>query len=409
MNATTHEPRMTSASTPPGAEEQQPRWAWSVGKIAGIPVYAHATFLALLAWIGLSHLAQGHGVREAFAGIALILAVFAIVVLHELGHALTARRYGIQTRHIILLPIGGIASLERMPERPREELLVALAGPAVNVVLAVFFFVAGGLAHHDFSLGSLHLVGGSFLTKLAWVNVSLAVFNLLPAFPMDGGRVLRALLATRVDRVRATEMAAACAQSLALLIGIFGLWTNPMLVVIAVFVWFGARGEASSVKMASQLEGLTVGDAMLHEYRALNVHDTVGDAAAHMLAGFQANFPVLAGNVVVGVLGLEDMVRALGAGGASTPVEAAMHRRFTTTNAYEPLAPALARLGAPDCDVLLVLDVQGALVGMLRLENIAELLALRAAIANGSAPEKERNGVSPSDATKPPAPVVATR
>ena len=368
-----------NASSPPGPEEQRPRWSWRAGTIAGIRIHVHATFLVLLAWIGLSHLAQGHGAGVALAGVALVLAVFAIVVLHELSHALTARHYGVRTRDIILLPIGGVARLERMPERPREELLVALTGPAVNVVLGALFFAASALAHHEIGLGGLRLVGGSFLSKLAWINVSLAVFNLLPAFPMDGGRVLRAALAMRMDRVRATAIAAACGQAMALAFGLLGLWTNPMLVFIALFVWIGAQEEATSVQTSSLLQGLTVGQAMLREFRALRAHDTIGDAAAHMLAGFQADFPVLDGERLVGVLTREDMIRALTARGADTPVAEAMHGRFASADAHEPLDSALPRLRDAHCDVLPVLD-RGALIGMLRLENVGELVAVRSAM-----------------------------
>ena len=367
------------APSPAPREEQAPRWSWRAGTLAGIRIYVHATFGVLLAWIGLSHLIQGDGLAGALAGVVLILAVFAIVVLHELGHALTARRFGIATRDIILLPIGGVARLERMPERPREELLVALAGPAVNVVLGAVFFAASALAHHELAPAALHLVGGSFLTKLAWVNVSLAAFNMLPAFPMDGGRVLRAALAMRTDRVRATAIAAACGQAMALGFGLLGLWVNPMLVFVALFVWIGAREEATFVQTASLLAGLTVDHAMLREFRALTARDTIGDASTHMLAGFQADFPVLEGETLVGVLTRDDVLRGLTARGAETSVTDAMHRRFEVADAHEPLDAALPRLRASQCDALPVLD-GGKLVGILRLENVGELVAVRSAI-----------------------------
>ncbi len=379
---TTHAARWTletkRASSPPEPKEQGPRWSWRAGKLAGIDVQVHATFLVLLAWILLSHLAAGHGLREALGGVALTVAVFTIVVLHELGHALVARHYGIRTRDILLLPIGGISRLERMPDRPSEELRVAIAGPAVNVVLAALLFGASALAHHEVALGAMHVVGGSFLAKLAWVNVTLAVFNLLPAFPMDGGRVLRAILAMRMDRVRATAIAAACGQAMALLFGLVGLWTNPLLVFIALFVWIGAQAEAASVQTTSALAGLDVTHAMVREFRSLSVSDTVDQAAAHMLAGFQVDFPVLDSNELVGVLTREDMIRALSARGGDTPVADAMHRRFAAAEAHEALDAALPRLRDSECDALPVLD-RGVLVGMLRLENVGELVAVRSA------------------------------
>ena len=184
------------------------RWSWRVGRIADIDVYVHSTFLLLLGWVLLQHYLAHGDPAEAIGGLAFILALFGIVVLHELGHALAARRYGIRTRDITLLPIGGVARLERMPEDPRQELVVALAGPAVNVALAAGLFLALALGRGPAPVGEVAHVGGGVLDQLLWVNVSLAVFNLLPAFPMDGGRVLRAVLALRLDYVRATQIAA---------------------------------------------------------------------------------------------------------------------------------------------------------------------------------------------------------
>ncbi len=225
-------------------------WSWRIGRIAGIDVYVHFTFLLLLAWVGIEHYLAHGDIGEAMGGLAFILALFGIVVLHELGHALTARRFGIRTRDIILLPIGGVARLERMPDDPRQELLVALAGPAVNVVLAAVIYVVLSFGQGLSPVGEAMRVGGGFLEQLFWVNVSLALFNLLPAFPMDGGRVLRALLSLRMERVRATEVAARIGQGLALLLAFLGLFSNPMLVFIGLFVWLGASEESSMVQVA---------------------------------------------------------------------------------------------------------------------------------------------------------------
>ncbi len=230
------------------------KWSWRIGRIAGIDVYVHATFLLLLAWVAISHYLENQRLADAAYGLFFIITLFGIVVLHELGHALTARRFGIRTRDITLLPIGGLARLERMPEAPRQELLVALAGPAVNVALAGMLLAILAFTSELVALNDVKLVGGSFLANLVFVNVALAVFNMLPAFPMDGGRVLRACLAMRMDYVRATQVAANIGQALALMLGFLGLFSNnPFLVFIALFVWMGAAQEASMVQMKAAL------------------------------------------------------------------------------------------------------------------------------------------------------------
>src|SRR5436305_5563210 len=199
------------------------RWSLKLGQSKGINIYMHWTFLILVGWIFMAYLGEGDGIGPALKGVGFILAVFGCVVLHELGHALTAQRYHIRTRDITLLPIGGVARLERMPREPLQELWVALAGPAVNVlivaVLFVFLLAWGGLGRTS----TIWQNGGGFLSQLMFVNLFLVAFNLVPAFPMDGGRVLRALLATRLEYARATEIAARIGQGLAILFGFFGL------------------------------------------------------------------------------------------------------------------------------------------------------------------------------------------
>ena len=217
-----------------------------LGTLFGIPVYLHFTFLILLGFIAVTQLFQA-GVAAALGGVMFVLAIFGCVVLHEFGHALAARRFGIPTRDVTLLPIGGVARLERMPREPSQELWVALAGPAVNVVIAgvlAFLLVLTGLG----SMAGLGMTGGSFAARLLLVNVGLVLFNLLPAFPMDGGRVLRALLARRKGYLQATELAATVGKGMALLFGAVGLFINPMLLFIAMFVWFGAGQETAMAR-----------------------------------------------------------------------------------------------------------------------------------------------------------------
>lgn len=358
------------------------RWSWKLGEVAGIGIYMHATFLLLLAWVAVSHLAHGQGLSQAAGGTLLILSVFGAVVLHELGHALTARRFGVRTRDITLLPIGGVARLERMPEKPSQELLVALAGPAVNVGIALLLFGVVTVLGAPAGIESLHVVGGPFLTKLMWINVSLAVFNLLPAFPMDGGRVLRAALAMRLAHERATEVAARLGQAMALVFGFVGLMFNPILAVIAVFIWLGATAEVSTAKLKTLLGGLIVRQAMITEFRTLKPEEPVRRAVELTLSGFQQDFPVVDGTDVVGVLTHSDVVKALAERGPGVRVDEAMHRSFEKAAPAELADAAFTRLQGCDCRALVVLD-EGRLVGLVTAENIGEMLVFDAALSGG--------------------------
>jgi Zn-dependent protease len=357
------------------------KWSWKIARVAGIDIYFHVTFLLLLGWVAVSHYLLRQHWQDAVTGLFFILCLFTIVVLHELGHALTAKRFGIRTRDITLLPIGGVARLERIPEDPKQELLVALAGPAVNVVLAgLLFLVLAAQAQVQAVFENMQLVGGHFLARLMWVNVALALFNLLPAFPMDGGRVLRALLAMRMDYVKATDVAARVGQVLALLFGFIGLLdTNPFLVFIALFVWIGAAQEASMVQMKSALGGIPVRRVMITDFRTLAPHDPLSRAVEHILAGSQQDFPVVEEGRVVGVLTRSGLLTGLGKSGAPAAVAEVMQRKFETADPTEMAETVFARLQACECRSLPVLR-DGTLVGIVTMENVGEFLAIQAAI-----------------------------
>src|SRR5438093_2621722 len=314
------------------------RWSWKIGKLAGINVYMHATFLLLIIFILLADYLEGHSLAAALWGLAFVLVVFVCIVLHELGHALTARKYGIQTRDIILLPIGGVARLERMPEDPRQELRVALAGPAVNLVIAgVLFAVLAvlGSAPGWTEMEGVRWVGGGFLTKVMVANLWLAGFNVLPAFPMDGGRVLRALLATRMEYTRATQAAAHVGQAMAFLFGFIGILSHdPFLPFIALFVWMGASEEAAMVQMRTSLGGIPVQRVMLTDFRTLTADDSLSSAVDHILAGWQQDFPVVFGDHVLGILTREDLIRAVAQQGAAAPVREAMRRDVESVDSH---------------------------------------------------------------------------
>lgn len=355
------------------------KWSWKLAKVAGIEIQIHATFLILLIWIGLIYF-QIHGnLYAVLQGILFLLAVFGTVVLHELSHALTARVFGIHTKNILLLPIGGIAQMEKIPEKPMEGLLVSLAGPAVNLLLAAALFALLKLTHGAWRFQSDLFLKGPFLARFMWVNVGLAVFNLLPAFPMDGGRVLRSLLAFWVSPLRATQIAARMGQTMAIAFFFFGLFSNPFLILIAVFIWMGAAAEASMAEVKAGIAGLTVQQVMITNFQVVSPGDSLAVAADHILAGFQHDFPVVEKGRLVGVLTQSALLKALAQEGKQIPVRRAMQADFATTQPSEPLGEAFTRFQTRHCRTMPVVR-EGHVVGILTLENISEWLMIRGAL-----------------------------
>ncbi len=355
------------------------KWSVRIGTFAGIAVDMHATFLLLIAWVALSHWLEGDNLSVVLDGVAFILALFGCVLLHEFGHALTAQRFGIRTRDITLLPIGGVSRLERMPEEPLQELWVALAGPAVNVVIAGVLYAGLHLAGAWQPIEQLGMIKGSFAERLMLVNGFLAAFNLLPAFPMDGGRVVRALLATRMDYARATRAAASLGQAMALLFAFAGFFANPFLLFIALFVWIGAGQEAGLAQVRSVISGIPVTRAMLTNFVPLAPGDSLARAVELILAGSQQDFPVVENRRVVGILLRSDLVVALAQRDQSSPVSEVMRRGFQTVEATEMLESALSRLTESDCPMLPVTR-DGDLVGLVTMENVGEFVMIQAAL-----------------------------
>ena len=354
-------------------------WSIPLGRVLGTEIRLHVTFLLLLAWIGFAHGAAG-GMEAAIAGIIFISLLFTCVVLHEFGHVLAARRYGIATPDITLLPIGGVARLERIPEKPSEELVVALAGPAVNVVIAaLLFLVLGGVPPVE-AAANPENANHSMLARLFWVNVMLVVFNMIPAFPMDGGRVLRALLGYRLGHRRATEIAASIGQFLAFGLGFLGLINGaPLLVFVALFVWLGAGAESQAVALRDLSRGMIAADAMITRFEALPVTATISAAVELLLRSSQTDFPVLDGSGRQrGILTRSDLIRALQASGPDSPVLEAMRRDVPTVPHRAPLEEAMLAMQAASGPVGVV-DGSGRLVGLLTQENLGEMLMVEAA------------------------------
>ncbi len=356
------------------------KWQWKIGSFFGIDVFVHATFLLLIGWVGYSHWLEHRNWGEVLNGILFILTLFACVVLHEYGHALTARKYGIKTRDITLYPIGGVARLERMPDKPIEELWVALMGPAVNVVIAAGLFAYLSLTSSLVPLDQLTVASGNFLERVMTVNISLVLFNLIPAFPMDGGRVLRAFLAMRMDYVRATQIAANVGQGMAFLLGLVGLFGNAMLLFIAFFVWIGASQEASMVQMKNSISGIPVTRAMMTDFKTLSPRDTLAQAVALLLAGSQHDFPVVDANgQVAGILERDAFMAALTRHGQSAAVMDFVRRDVPAVDSHEMVESALVRLQESGAKTLPVMHA-GQFVGLITAENITEFLMIRSAL-----------------------------
>jgi Zn-dependent protease/CBS domain-containing protein len=346
------------------------RWSIKIARIAGIEVRIHITFLLFLAWIGFTYYQTG-GPAAATEGVLFILALFGCVLLHEFGHALAARGFGIRTPDITLLPIGGVARLQRMPDEPWQELIVAIAGPLVNVVIAAVLIFALG-RHAEFAhIEHLQQPGGEMLAKLASVNISLVLFNLIPAFPMDGGRVLRSLLAMTMNYARATQIAAWIGQALAFVFGFIGLFTNPMLIFIAFFIFLGAQQEAALAQMKNLSHNLPVSDAMVTHMVSLPEHATLDDAVEALLRTSQHEFPVVdEANRLLGVLTRDDMIGALKRHGPATPVVDVMHRDLPSVGPQDPFDEAFRLMEESASPALPVVDRVGRLLGLITPENV---------------------------------------
>lgn len=357
------------------------KWSVPIGRYAGIRVQIHITFLVLLIWIGVAIWNDGQDPMAVATGLGFVLALFLCVLLHEFGHALTARRYGIRTRDITLLPIGGVARLERMPEKPMQELLVAIAGPAVNVVIVLVLLTILSLLGRPLSLDAMATTdvtvsAPNLLERLVVVNVVLVAFNLLPAFPMDGGRVLRALLAMRMPHAVATARAATVGKVFAAAFAVLGFFTNPFLMVIGLFVWFGASQESSAAQLRGVLDGFPASDAMITDFRSLAPDDTLASAVALLLAGSQHDFPVLTNGTVVGVLTRQSLLTALARREEEQRVGDVMHTGMLQADVDDALDNAVMRMQSTPLRTMPVLD-RGKLVGLLTMENVGEFVAVQ--------------------------------
>ena len=350
------------------------RWSFQVATLLGIPIRVHVTFLVLLVWFATMAAATSRNVRTE---LAFVLGVFGCVVLHELGHAAMAKRFGVKTREIILYPIGGVARLERIPGGAAE-LLIALAGPAVNVVLVALGAAVLALSGIPPSITMAFPWEGAGLgQKLLWANVMLVLFNMIPAFPMDGGRVLRGLLSISLGQDTATRIAAVVGQLFAAMFIVMGLWTGQyLLVFIGVFVYLGATQEAAFQRNRSAVAGRVARDAMISRFETLQPQDSLARAGELLLATHQHDFPVLdAWGRVAGVLPRLRLLEGLARSGSATAVLDVMQRDPVVVEPNLSLDTVLQHLQADPSHPLLVVE-DGKLVGMLTLENLSEFMVV---------------------------------
>lgn len=358
-------------------------WSFKIGAIAGTALRVHVTFALLLIWIWVMHYRIG-GAPAAWEGVAFIVAVFVCVVLHEFGHIAAARYFGIATPDITLLPIGGVARLERMPEEPGQELVIAIAGPLVNVVIAAVILLALGASVGMEQMAGLEDPRMSFLTRLAGVNIFLVLFNLIPAFPMDGGRVLRAVLATRLTWSRATQIAATIGQGLAFVFGFLGLLYNPLLIFIAIFVYLAAASEAQNAQIREISGSVLVSDVMVTEFAKLERSASIDEAIELLLATTQREFPVVdSTGRFEGLLTRDDMIRALRDQGPNTPVVTAMRTGIPTIRHRMRLVESLRLMQQSDVPAVAVVDADDRLIGLVTHETIGEMMMVRAAATEG--------------------------
>ena len=361
-------------------------WSLRIGRLFDIDVYIHWTFWILIIWIFLEHFRAGNGLNQALLAVGFIFALFACVVMHEFGHALTARRYDIVTKDITLYPIGGVSSLEKMPDNPRQELLVAIAGPTVNLVIAAILwaiiYYTGTMPDPAVIENAKALSDMPILFTLLSANLILALFNLIPAFPMDGGRALRALLSTAMERSQATRVAATVGQVLAILFVFLGFYYNFWLVFIGLFVFLGAGIEATGEQTRSELSGLTVRDALMKKFTNLSPYDTLGTAVDALLNSQETEFVVTDFDEPIGLLTRNEIIRGLAEKGPDARVSSFMNREFFVVGPELKLSDFLQEVSSHGRDVALVMD-HGELLGMIDRENVEERLMVERALRGG--------------------------
>ena len=362
-------------------------WSIKLFKVKGIDIKIHLTFFLILIWAAYQwSISTGEGLMGAVFGIAATLLLFASVTLHEFGHSLQALKYGITVHDITLMPMGGLARIDEIPEDPMKEIRIAIAGPLVNFIIAGVLFIIGLLLNTRaiISLDELYSSIGQvswngMLAYLTMTNLLLGLFNLVPAYPMDGGRILRASLAKIMDRSKATNIAVNVGQGLALLFGLWGFFNGSYtLVLIAIFVWMGAGQEGKDVALKNTLSDLKVSQAMTLEPETLRANDSLSKAINLILSTSQSDFPVIGWgtNQVVGLLCEKDLLKGLQTHDQKTSVREVMQTTYPTTTPDQLLYESQKNMITGRTRALPVLDAEGNIVGLLTAADINEAYRL---------------------------------
>lgn len=354
---------------------------FKIGKVAGIGLFIHWTFSLLIAFIVFINYRTGYNAIQILWSVVFILCVFVTVVMHELGHALAAKNYGIQTKDITLLPIGGLARLDRIPEKPLEELIVAFAGPLVNIILALItgsFITIPDNPEALVAQLSAGVNASNFFLNFYIVNIVLAIFNLIPAFPMDGGRVLRALLAFKFKRHVATKIAARIGQFIAMGFILIGFFSNPFLIFIGVFVMISAQMETEHTKSKFILKGFKVRDVLMTQYQTIDVNEPIKTATKLILDSQSKLYLITENGAPVGTLNRDQVILALSEYGENTVIRNVMNKNLIYLDIETLLEDILELVSSNKSNLMLVMD-QGKLAGTLDTENLLEFLLIRAA------------------------------
>lgn len=353
-----------------------------LGQFSKIKVFVHWTFLILIVYIIYSGVSSGQNLEAIGWHILFILTIFLCVVLHEFGHALTGKKFGFKTKDIILLPIGGVARFEKLPEKPQQEFLVAIAGPMVNFVIAFALYVVTRSSAEDIVNQDIVVINAeNFLTLLWIVNLTLGIFNLIPAFPMDGGRIFRAFLSMFQPREKATKVAAYIGFVIAIVFIFLGIFYNPFLIILGAFIILSASSESSMVSTQTMLEGHTAGEIVMHSFASLDKDVTVAEAAATILDAQANNFTVMSGDEeIIGTLKRDQIIKALSSPG---------HHHISITQIMTPVTQTIpADTPLKDLytnellrtNVMVPVTYEGMVIGVINFENIMEFLAIKQAV-----------------------------